>query len=139
MVAVFASRQAGLPGRAGGAAAVVIAVLRVCALAGLSRRAGRWLGPRRSRLGLAGEGQECLLQGGPAQRQPADVQAGGGQPGRHLGKDSRPVGDRQDDPARWLVDGRFARAKRRQRRCQLPRVLAGRGLQFQPVAPGPGL
>ena len=56
---------------------------------------------------LAGEGQECLLQGGPAQGQPADLQASRGEPAGHGGKDSGRRGDWQDDPARFLVDGWF--------------------------------
>jgi hypothetical protein len=88
---------------------------------------------------VSGEGQEGLLQRGPAQDQPADLQASRGQPGRHLGKDCRPVGDRQDDPARCRIDGRFFGAERGQRPGQPPRVLAGRGLHLQPVSPGPGL
>ena len=108
-------------------------------LARLRRRAGRWPRAVSAAGRLAGEGQECLFQGGPAQGQAADLQAGGGQPGGHGGKDPGPVGDRQDDPARCLIDGWFPGAECGQRGCQLPGVLAGRGLQVQPVSSGPGL
>ena len=118
-------------------AAAVIAGSARCGPAGLRRRAGRRPGLRPGGR-LAGEGQECLFQGGPAQGQPADLQAGGGEPGGHGGQDPGAVGDRQDDPARCLVDGRLPGAECGQRGCQLTRVLAGRGLQVQPVPSGPG-
>jgi hypothetical protein len=87
--------------------------------------------------GLAGDGQEGFFQGGPAQGQRADVQPGGGQPAGHGGQARRQVGDRQDDPARCLIDNGLSRAERGQRTCQLTGVLAGCGLQVQPVSPGP--
>jgi hypothetical protein len=38
------------------------------------------------------------------------LQASGGEPARHFGKDSRPVGDGQDDPPRFLSQARAAKA-----------------------------
>ena len=137
MTAVPASVGAGLPAAGGGTGGGGHGGLRAVQPAGRGggRAAGLGLRPAGR---LAGEGQEGFFQGGPAQGQPADMQAGGGQPGGHCGKDSGPVGDRQDDPARCLVDGRFRGAECGERGCQLPRVLAGRGLQVQPVPSGPG-
>ena len=104
MVAMLASR-CGVPaqrdGGPGGGGHRGLRVVR----AGWAAAAGEPLASGCTPAGrLAGEGQECLFQGGPAQGQPADLQASGGQPGRHGGKDSGPVGDRQDDPARCLID-----------------------------------
>jgi hypothetical protein len=93
-------------------------------------------GPR-VRGDLPGQAEECFLQGGPAQRQRADLQSGGGQAARDGGQDHRPVCNGQHYPARRLVDSRLPRAHRGDCGRQSVRVLARRGLQVQPVSPGP--
>ncbi len=56
------------------------------------------------RSGLAGQGQEGVVESGAAQREAGDRQARGCQPGGQVGEDGRTVADLQDDlPGR--VDG----------------------------------